>query len=90
MISTTDSVRVSLVEAVLGGRVRVDTPKGSVSVTIPPGTSSGKTLRLKGKGADGGDWFVRIEIGVPKTVDVESRSLIERFGELNPLDPESQ
>jgi hypothetical protein len=27
---------------------------------------------------------------VPKTVDVESRSLIERFGELNPLDPESQ
>jgi DnaJ-class molecular chaperone len=88
--STTDSVRVSLVEAVLGGRVRVDTPKGSVSVTIPPGTSSGKTLRLKGKGADGSDWFVRIEIGVPKTVDVESRSLIERFGELNPLDPESQ
>ena len=87
---TTDSVRVSLVEAVLGGRVRVDTPKGSVSVSIPPGTSSGKTLRLKGKGADGSDWFVRIEIGVPKTVDEESRRLIEQFGELNPLDPESE
>jgi curved DNA-binding protein len=77
-------------EAVLGGRVRVDTPKGSVSVSIPPGTSSGKTLRLKGKGADGNDWFVRVEIGVPKTVDEESRRLIEQFGELNPLDPESE
>lgn len=86
----TDSIRISLVEAVLGGRVGVDTPKGSVSVSIPPGTSSGKTLRLKGKGEDGNDWFVRIEIGVPKTVDEESRRLVERFGELNPLDPESE
>ena len=80
------SVHISLVEAVLGGRVRVETPKGGVHVTIPPGTSSGKVLRLKGKAKGGGDWMVRIEIDVPRDLDAESRDLIERFGELNPMD----
>jgi curved DNA-binding protein len=84
-----ESVRISLTEAVLGGRVKVRTPKGDVNVSIPPGTSSGKTLRLKGKGPDSGDWRVRIEIGVPDAIDAESRRLIERFGELNPLEPGS-
>jgi DnaJ-class molecular chaperone len=86
---STESVRISLTEAVLGGRVKIRTPKGEVNVSIPPGTSSGKTLRLKGKGPDGGDWRVRIEIGVPGAIDAESRRLIERFGELNPLEPGS-
>jgi len=82
-----ETVRISLVEAVLGGRVHIQTPKGGVHVTIPPGTSSGKVLRLKGKAHDGGDWSVRVEIEVPKSLDSESRALIERFGELNPMDP---
>jgi curved DNA-binding protein len=81
-----DSVRISLVEAVLGGRVGVETPKGPVNVSIPPGTSSGKVLRLKGKGEAGGDWLVRIEIAIPVGLDDESRALISRFGELNPMD----
>ena len=84
-----DSIRISLVEAVLGGRVRIHTPGGEVHVSIPPGTSSGKTLRLKSKGPDGGDWHVRVEIGVPSAVDAESRDLIERFGALNPIEPGS-
>ena len=85
--TVSEAVHISLVEALLGGRVRVATPKGAVNVTIPPGTSSGKLLRLKGKAADGGDWSVRVEIDVPKTLDEESRTLIERFGELNPMEP---
>jgi len=79
-------VRISLVEAILGGRVKVDTPNGAVHVTIPPGTSSGKMLRLKGKGKTGSDWYVRVEITVPKKLDEESRSLISRFAELNPIE----
>lgn len=86
----TDAVRISLVEAVLGGRVRVPTPKGAVNITIPPGTSSGKILRLKGRSADGGDLMVRVEIEVPKRLDQESRELIERFCELNPMDPQNR
>ncbi len=79
------SLRISILEAVLGGRVRVETPQGAVHVTIPPGTSSGKNLRLRGKASDGGDYVVRIEIDVPKDLDAESRSIMERFGELNPI-----
>jgi DnaJ-class molecular chaperone len=41
---------VTLYEAVLGGKVRVPTLDGAVQLAIPPGTSSGRTLRVKGKG----------------------------------------
>lgn len=75
---------IGVVEALLGGRVDYGGAGGVVKVTIPPGTSSGTRLRLKGKGAGGADLFLRIRIVVPKTLDDESRRLIERFGELNP------
>jgi DnaJ-class molecular chaperone len=61
---------VTLKEAVLGAKVRVPTPEGPVMLTIPKGTSSGKVLRLKGRGfssKDGkrGDQLVSIEIEIP-------------------------
>ncbi len=85
---STGTVRISVVEAILGGRVRVETPSGEVKVSIPPGTSSGKMLRLKGQGAAGDDWHARVEVAVPRSIDDESRTLIERFAALNPMDPE--
>ena len=62
---------VTLKEAVLGAKVKVPTPEGPVMLTIPKGTSSGKVLRLKGRGftaKDGkrGDQLVAIEIEVPQ------------------------
>ncbi|MCA0395488.1 MAG: DnaJ domain-containing protein [Proteobacteria bacterium] len=62
---------VSLAEAVLGGQVRVPTPTGDVTMTVPPDASSGTTLRLKGKGAPRrgggrGDQFVKLRIVLPK------------------------
>jgi len=86
-VGDTGSVRISLAEAVLGGRVKVSTPGGRVQLTIPPGTSSGKILRVQGKGRDGADWHGRVEIIVPGSLDAESRALISRFAELNPMDP---
>lgn len=77
-------VDVGVVEAILGGRVQVDTPTGAVRVTIPPGTSSGTRLRLRGRGWSGADLFAEVRIVVPTRIDDESRALIERFGELNP------
>jgi len=61
---------VTLREAVLGAKVKVPTPEGPVMLTIPKGTSSGKVLRLKGRGftaKDGkrGDQLVTVEIDVP-------------------------
>jgi DnaJ-class molecular chaperone len=61
---------VSLVEAVKGGPVRVPTVEGAVMLTVPAGSSSGKTLRLKGrgfhkKGGGRGDQLVTLMIDIP-------------------------
>jgi DnaJ-class molecular chaperone len=61
---------ITLKEAVLGAKVRVPTPEGPVMLTIPKGTTSGKVLRLKGRGftaKDGkrGDQLVTAEIDIP-------------------------
>lgn len=64
-------VPISLDEAINGGKIKVPTLEGAVMMTVAPGTSSGKTLRLKGKGMsrkDGtrGDQLVRLEIVLPE------------------------
>jgi DnaJ-class molecular chaperone len=61
---------VTLKEAVLGAKVKVPTPEGPVMLTIPRGTSSGKVLRLKGRGFTAkegkrGDQLITVEIHVP-------------------------
>ena len=61
---------VTLEEAVLGARIKVPTPEGPVMMGIPKGTSSGKVLRLKGRGfatRDGkrGDQLVTVQIDIP-------------------------
>lgn len=80
-------VEISVVEALLGGRIKVQTPAGPVHVSIPPCSDSGARLRLRGRGVDGGDHLVELRILTPRTLDDESRSLIERFAELNPVGP---
>lgn len=82
---------VGLDEAVSGARVKVPTVDGAVMLTIPAGTTSGKTLRLKGKGfhrKDGtrGDQLVTVMIDVPAD-DAELKAFVEKWqsvGERNP------
>ena len=67
---------ISLRTAVLGGKVEVPTPDGSVSMTVPKWSNSGSTLRLKGKGVrrrDGsrGDEYVKLRVMLPATPDPE-------------------
>jgi DnaJ-class molecular chaperone len=85
---------LSVSEAVLGTKVEVPTLEGRVHVTVPPGTSSGARLRLRGRGVkrpDGtrGDQIVRVQIVVPKLRedDTEGRRLIEEFGRLTGQGP---
>lgn len=84
---------ISVSEAILGAKVEVPTLDGLKSLTIPPGSSSGQKLRLKGQGvpASGGkpegDLFLVLKVVVPKTIDDESRALITQFAERNPLNP---
>jgi curved DNA-binding protein len=75
-----------LYTAVLGGKIRVPTMTGSVKVTIPKGTSSGKTLRLRGKGMpvygktdQYGDLLVNVNVMMPKNLTAEEERLFEEL-----------
>jgi DnaJ-class molecular chaperone len=82
---------VTLYEAVLGGKVRVPTLAGAVELAIPAGSSSGRTLRVKGKGLpakDGaGDLYVTIRIVLPEGGDAELDELMNRWRDAKPYDP---
>lgn len=80
-------VRVGLKEAIVGGQVDVPLPVGSARMVVPPGTQGGQVFRLKGKGfprlsREGkGDLYVSIQLRIPKTLDDESQSLLEKLSE---------
>ena len=74
---------VTLGEAVLGGKVKVPTPDGPVMLTIPKGTSSGRVLRLKGRGftdkaGKRGDQLVTVAVDLPSG-DAELEAFAERW-----------
>lgn len=78
---------VTIPEAWLGAKVRVPTLDGEVSLTIPPRTQSGSTLRLKGKGipsrgeAAGGDLYVHVMIEVPRGSNATMDELAPQLSE---------
>jgi DnaJ-class molecular chaperone len=83
---------ITIDEAVLGGRVEVPTSSGRVQLTIPKGTSSGKTFRLKGKGARGkagqfGDQLVTVKIVMPKEVDDSLSYFFSEWRQKHGYDP---
>ena len=86
------SLPVTLKEAVLGAKVKVPTPDGPVMLTIPKGTSSGKVLRLKGRGftdktGKRGDQLVTVAIDLPAG-DPELEAFAQRWqGGGNPRAP---
>jgi len=84
----TVEVPISLDEAVLGGKVEVPTIGGRVSVTVPPGSNSGQTLRLKGRGVRGkGDQLVRLSVVLPEKIDDDLKSFAEEWRKTHGYDP---
>lgn len=72
---------ITLVEAVLGGKIRVPTPAGPVLASVPANSSSGRTLRVKGKGVartkgSRGDVYATLKIVLPKTPDPELKAFV--------------
>lgn len=80
-------VPITFPEAVLGARVSVTTPSGEVVISVPPRSSSGRKLRLRGRGKGGKDFIISLQIVVPKFLDEESIELIEQFANRNPISP---
>ena len=76
---------ISFAKAALGGEIEVPTLSGKVSFTIPEGTQSGKTFRLKGKGIKGvrsgyaGDLFCHVAIETPVKLTEKQKDLLRDF-----------
>jgi curved DNA-binding protein len=83
-------VPVTVAEAVQGARIEVPTLDGRATLTVPPGTDSGRKLRLRGKGVPDpsggppGDLYVLIQIRVPKKLDPV---VLEALAASQPEDP---
>ncbi|WP_061300809.1 DnaJ C-terminal domain-containing protein [Herbidospora cretacea] len=82
-------------EAALGATVAVETPGGEAKVKVPPGSSSGRRLRLRGQGMPHprgapGDLFAEVRIMVPRTLSAEERRLYERLADVSGFDPRAE
>ncbi|MGE0399786.1 MAG: DnaJ domain-containing protein [Kofleriaceae bacterium] len=80
-IDVYSDVRISFDRAILGTVATVATVDGKAEVKVPPGTASGKKLRLRGKGVPDrsghvGDHYITVQIDVPKTLDDEDKKLL--------------
>ena len=82
---------ISVPDAVLGGKVRVPTPDGEVVMTLPAGSNSGKTLRLKGRGAFAkgkrGDLLARLVVTLPEGADDALTKFAEDWRSKRPYTP---
>jgi molecular chaperone DnaJ len=87
-------VPITVTEASLGAKVEVPTIDGRAQVRIPPGTNSGKKLRLREKGAPSagqagkrGDQIVEVQVVVPRPADERVRQLLRDLAKVEHEDP---
>ncbi|WP_424831713.1 DnaJ C-terminal domain-containing protein [Ruegeria sp.] len=87
------SLPITIDEAILGGKVPAPTIDGGVNVSVPAGTSSGKTLRLRGKGvkkrgsSERGDQLIELTVTMPDKIDDELKQFMETWRETHRYDP---
>jgi molecular chaperone DnaJ len=90
---------VTFAEATLGANVKVPTLDGQVTVRIPPGTPSGKVLRVRGHGVPGdgnarngkgGDLRVTVDVQVPDALDERQRDAVEALAGAFDTDPRAE
>jgi curved DNA-binding protein len=82
---------VPLYKAILGGKAEIESLNGSYSVTIPPETQNGKTLRMKGLGMPfygqktrSGDLYIRIQVTLPENLTSGERELFRKLAGMRP------
>jgi len=85
-------LRLAPWEAALGAPVAIDTPGGEAKVTVPPGTSSDRKLRLRGRGLPNprgrpGDLYAEARVMVPARLSDEERRLFEQLAESSTFNP---
>jgi DnaJ-class molecular chaperone len=88
-------VPITLAEAAQGGKIDVPTPHGVVTLTLPPNTSSGKRLRIKGQGVQpanqpAGDLFAEIQVVLPSDLSETERQQLAEISNRYPQHPRSE
>ncbi len=77
------TVPITLREAAEGAKIDVPTPHGTVTLSVPPGSSSGKSLRLKGMGVrakqGSGDQYVTLQIVIPEEITPDEIKLLHQL-----------
>ncbi len=85
-------VPITINEAVLGATIRVPTVSGPVAVKVPPGSNTGSTLRLRGKGVvsqvtkQAGDQYVKLKVVLPDPPDAELVQFMEKWSKTRSYD----
>ena len=77
----------------MGGQVKAPTPDGVIDLKIPPGSSSGRKLRVKGRGIPGqpsGDLFAVLQIVVPSADSEKAKTLYRRMAEELAFNPRAK
>ncbi|KUM33260.1 DnaJ C-terminal domain-containing protein [Arthrobacter sp. EPSL27] len=79
-------------EAALGARIKTEAPTGTVTITVPEGSSSGRRLRLRGQGMPNprglpGHLYAEIRIMVPPSLSKEERKLYEKLASVSDFNP---
>jgi len=88
-LNITFDLPLSFADAALGTKIEIPTLSGAVSLTIPPGTSSGKVFRLRGKGIrrmgspQTGDLLIRIMVDIPERLSAEQENLLKKLKDLS-------
>ena len=77
---------ISVIDAILGTKLLVNTPRGNINVDIKPGTQNGTKLRIKDKGIPYmdsndaiGDLFIIIKVVIPENVNPEDKLILEKL-----------
>lgn len=83
----TITLPISLDEAVLGAKVEVPTLSGKVAMSLPKGATTGQRLRLKGKGINGGNQYVKLKVVMPPEVDDDLAEFMEKWRKDHAYDP---
>jgi DnaJ-class molecular chaperone len=85
-------VPVTFAEAALGGKVDIPTPRGTIALAIPAGSSSGKRLRVRGMGVqsntgENGDLYAEVQIVLNGKFDDDEAKVIRKLDQAHPFDP---
>lgn len=88
-------VPVTVTEVALGAEIEVPTLSGKARIKVPPGSQSGRTMRLRGKGMprlkgeEHGDLYVKLQVVTPTDLNERQRELFEELNSLNKANPRS-